>query len=167
MQRKGFSLAEIVVAMLILVMLLFSFGYLIFLSSVRTRATSHSETAVAIAENVMEKIKGLDWSSIAKGGTYDGRTSDTPLNAGADNQYPPSPYPEKKVDNSYKSNISGATVSHITDYYCVVRSFYDPEFPTTEDLLFLVVEVYWRETSGAGGSYQKSISLTSEIMKKE
>jgi prepilin-type N-terminal cleavage/methylation domain-containing protein len=167
--RRGFTLIEIVVAMMILLLLLFSFGYLIFLSSIRARASANRDTAVTVAKNVMEKIKNLDWNSVAKERTFDGlqKPPDTPVRAGTDTQYPPSPYPTTDVDNKYKSAPSGNEVSHITTYHCVVKSFYDPEFPTSQDLLYLVVDVYWKESGGGGGFYQKSISLTSAILKKD
>ncbi len=163
--KKGFTLAEIVVAMLILISLLFSFGYLLFLSSVRTRAVSSRNTAQTLAESQITRIENLPWSSIEKIQTFDGFHNEAPVNAGQPYQFPPSPYPSTVVNNKYTNVSTNKDISHTTEYFFIVSSFYDPEFPATEDLLNVAVDVYWYE-----GYQQRKLNrlkLTTEIFNRQ
>jgi len=161
--RRGFSLAEIVVAMIILVLLLFSFGYLLFLSSVRTRAISSKTTAQTLAESLITRIENLQWCSIEKSCLFDGLKGTEPVNTGLPDQFPPSPYPSTIVNNNYYSNDKD--ISHSTEYFFIVSSCYDPEFPATENLLCVAVNVYWYE--GAQAGKLNRLTLTTEIFNSQ
>lgn len=161
--RKGFSLAEIVVAMLILVLLLFSFGYLLFLSSVRTRAISSKTTAQTLAESLITRIESLQWSTIEKRCCFNGLLGEQPVNDGQPHQFPPSPYPRTVVNNNYYNN--DVDISNKTEYFFAVSSCYDPGFPTTEDLLCVSVNVYWYE--GTQTRKLNRLTLTTEIFNRQ
>lgn len=161
--KKGFSLAEIVVAMLILVLLLFSFGYLLFLSSVRTRAISSKTTAQTLAEDLITRIESLQWNSIEKRCLFDGLNGEKPIKMGQPDQFPPSPYPHTTINNNYYNN--DVDISHDTEYFFTVSSCYDPEFPTTENLLYVAVNVYWFE--GSQGRKLNRLTLTTEIFNNQ
>ncbi|MGV8124680.1 MAG: prepilin-type N-terminal cleavage/methylation domain-containing protein [Candidatus Xenobiia bacterium LiM19] len=161
--RKGFSLAEIVVAMLILVLLLFSFGYLLFLSSVRTRAISSKTTAQILAENLITRIENLQWDTIEKRCCFNGLQGEKPVHDGQPDQFPPSPYPRTVVNNNYYNN--DVDISHKTEYFFTVSSFYDPEIPATEDLLCVAINVYWYEESR--GRKLNRLTLTTEIFNRQ
>jgi Tfp pilus assembly protein PilV len=166
---RGFTLIEVVVSLCILILLLFSFGYLIFLSSVKMRSSAHHSTAVNLAENMMERIRALKWNEVEKEVTYNGLASPSqpPVNAGAANQFPPTPYPQTSYVNYYTSSSSGAQVSHVTSYSFIVRTYYDPDYPTSQDLLYVAIDVCWKESSGSGGSFTRKVSLVSELINNE
>jgi Tfp pilus assembly protein PilV len=168
-RSEGFTLIEVVVSLCILILLLFSFGYLIFLSSVNIRSSAHHSTAVNLAENMMERIRALKWADVEKGVTYDGLKEPpaSSANTGASNQFPPTPYPRASYVNYYTSSTSRAQVSHETNYSFIVRTYYDPDYPATQDLLFVIIDVYWRESSSAGGSFMRKVSLSSELINSE
>lgn len=163
--RGGFSILEVMIAMMLLALILFSLGLLIPISQVRVRNTANHDMAFTLAENIMEKIRGLPWENIEKNRVFRGYIPDPAVTDGMGTQiYPPEPYPSLMYD--FRSGDTAlVTTTRSVPYVCTVKSIYDSHFGT-EDLLDVTVQVNWTEPTGSGGSAEKSVSLSSRICRR-
>jgi len=165
---RAFTLLEIIIAMLLLMLLLFSVGQVILTSQVRMKSSSRQNIGMTVADGMIESIRGMKWEDMDRVSTYDGTRNppDPPRLAGTSRQYPPSPYPVKQAADLVPVAESGEVVASRSDYAITVRSFYDPAYPGCEDLLTVVVEVQWSEGSGSGASRSRSVKLVSEVFRR-
>jgi len=165
---RAFTLLEVIIAMLLLMLLLFSVGQVVLTSQVRMKNSSRQNAAMTIAEGVIESIRGMSWNDVDKVSTYDGTKSppDSPKQAGTPRQYPPAPYPVSEMTDLIPVAESGEVVKSLSSYGIIVRTLYDPAYPGCDDLLSVTVEVHWREGSGSGASGERSVTLASGIFRR-
>ncbi|MDQ7823091.1 MAG: hypothetical protein RDV48_09885 [Candidatus Eremiobacteraeota bacterium] len=171
--KKGISLLEIIIAMGILAFMIFSIGVLIPLSQTRSFNYSNRETALSLAENMLEKIKALNFSDIVNDATYDGELGMDPANKGTYYQYPPAPYPSTSVDIYYPGPQSSGVLCHTIRYYLKVNSCFDTDANgiPLETLKKVTVKVTWNQPAFSGGSeggklQNRSITLSSKVLER-
>ncbi len=162
--ERGFSLLELIIAFILLILLFLSIGTLIPYSQLWMRNTASKDIATTMAESMIESIRVLDWNDVDKSGkTYSGVAAvPTSLFHG---KFPPSPYPQKKVRNDSPSLQGDITIEGEKKYCFIVRTFYDPG-TAQGNIIKVVVGVYWdvvnnREDTG------KKVILTSKLFHKE
>jgi len=180
----GFSLIEVVVATILVMLVVFSLGVLIPLSQVRSRNISHQDVAVMLAESMIEKIRVLGWDHIAPADKtigawklYDGRNGPSGdahemING---SRFPPEPYPKMSYELMAGEVSPGSAVKtdvkHYMDYFYRVRTeSYAVPYPdsstakyASKSMLKVTVAVYWSESTGEGGSHEKCFSISSSI----
>jgi prepilin-type N-terminal cleavage/methylation domain-containing protein len=168
---KGFTLLEVTVALLILAFILFSLGVLIPLSQVRIRNTSHKDRALMIAEDMIGITRALNWDHIIVPAQYSGTPPFTPpfLDGGGHQIFPPLPYPS--IECSFDTaDQAGKINTHTIAYTIDVKTeeVPDPDNATVmaNDLKKVIITVKWRESTGAGGSALKEITLSSTIYRR-
>jgi prepilin-type N-terminal cleavage/methylation domain-containing protein len=169
--KKGFTLIEITVALLILAFILFSLGVLIPLSQVRIRNTAHRDMALALAEDVIGKIRALNWEDIPfqefiadKGDAFIMKPPVIGVQI-----FPPEPYPSKECSFDSTDQGGGVTTHTVTYLYRVtVEPANDPDAPAVlaEDLKKVTVVISWEESSGSGGSEHKKVTLQSTLYRR-
>lgn len=160
--QAGFSLIELIVAILLFILLLCFIGILIPYSQISVRSTSHRDTAVILGQNVINSIRALPRGSISEGMECNGFTD----NGATERAYPPSPYPSVEVYSQYPDPGTLSDVQHRTGYVFVVRSQYDPPVSSNTSLFKVSVDVYWKEFQG-GASVEKKITLSSKCVKRD
>lgn len=157
----GFTMIEIIIATLILLLLLFTIGILIPVLQMRMRKISHHYTAVTLGENVIERIRSLPRADIPADATY--VAPSPPLHQGMSNQYPPSPYPGVSLSFDYTEAETGAGMKHMMQYFFVVRSESDERYPAVSDLKKITVDVYWPYPPGTNDPAQQVTRISSVI----
>jgi len=189
--RYGFSLIEVVVATILVMLAVFSLGVLIPLTQVRSRNISHQDVAIVLAESMIEKIRVLGWDhilpedkSVGMFKVFDGRYIIAPASYNPEDHkpaelngstFPPSPYPRTSYDLmagelSKGSHIDTGVKHHIDYYYRVTTVSYEmPDLTpsivtsTSQNMLRITVAVYWTESTGAGGSRERCFTISSSI----
>jgi len=180
-RNGGFSLIEVVVATILVMLVVFSLGVLIPLSQVRSRNISHQDVAVMLAESMIEKIRVLGWDRIAPvdktvgvSKEFDGKKGDDPVMING-SRFPPLPYPKMSYELMAGEVSPGSAVKtdvkHYMDYFYRVRTqSYAVPYPdsstatyTSKSMLKVTVAVYWSESTGEGGSHEKCFSISSSI----
>jgi type II secretory pathway pseudopilin PulG len=165
----GFTMLEMIIAMVLLILLAFSICTLVALSQVRMCNTVNRDVAMLYAESILERARVLAWNDLEAGADadFDGYANkeapQQPLNAGTMSQYPPSPYPRKMAGTVYPVASTGALVSHDVLYYFFVTA---RKSSINSNLIKLAVAVYWEEPLGGGGSRLNSRTIVSTIAKK-
>jgi len=162
--ERGFSLLELIIAFVLLVLLFLSIGTLIPYSQMSMRTTASKDVATTMAESMIESIRVLDWDDVDKSGkTYSGLTASpfSPFHG----KFPPPPFPQKKVRNDSPSLQGDITIEGEKNYFFIVRSFYDPG-TSQSNIIKVVVGVYWDVTNNREDTGKKVI-LTSKLFHKE
>ncbi len=187
----GFTLIEMVVATILVMLAIFSLGVLIPLTQVRSRNTSHQDVAAVLAESMIEKIRVIPWSKIppddkstGKFSRFDGTRLDQPQNnpitindltSPYPLSYPPSPYPkisyELMAGEISQSDARTTGVKHYIDYYFKVTTLSyaipppNPAAPPaiTSNMLKVTVGVYWNESTGEGITHERCFAISSNI----
>jgi type II secretory pathway pseudopilin PulG len=167
-ELRGFTLIEMIVAFILLVLLLFSLGVLIPLSQVRIKSTTHRDIALTLADNMIERMRSISFDNVKKS-LYSGENVpfDPPANQGTPEQFPPLPYPSISILRSYPSSETLEIVIHKVDYFFSVRAEADNGNP---DLTIVNVHVMWCEAGRdlkAGKSTNASINLSSKISRTQ
>ncbi|MGV8121326.1 MAG: hypothetical protein AB2L14_16315 [Candidatus Xenobiia bacterium LiM19] len=192
-KRCGFSLIEVVVATIIVMLAIFSLGVLIPLTQVRSRDISHQDVAIVLAESMIEKIRVLDWAyifpenkSVGNSRVFDGRYLIAPNSYKPEDNmpakinpstplFPPPPYPRTSYELmagelSKGSHNETDVKRHIDYYYRVTTVAYEiPPLtsstvsPSPQNMLRITVAVYWTESTGVGGSRERCFTISSSI----
>lgn len=190
-KRCGFSLIEVVVATILVMLAIFSLGVLIPLTQVRSRDISHQDVAIVLAESMIEKIRVLDWDhifpenkSVGNSKVFDGRYLIAPGYYKPEDHlpaeikgstFPPPPYPKTSYELMAGEVSKGSTdktdVKHHIDYYYRVTtvSYEIPPLttstvsPSPQNMLRITVAVYWTESTGVGGSRERCFTISSSI----
>lgn len=172
--KKGFTLIEMIITLLLLVLLLFSLGILIPLSQIRMKNTSHQDIAVILAENIMSDIHCLTWNNISKNATFDSNkpVADPAIIENGIRIFPPEPYPimhYQIYSGEYSQGKGTSYPIHEVNYKYVIKTLYDttPAGVEIEDLLKISVSIYWDESRGHGGTRKdRFINLTSKLLRR-
>jgi type II secretory pathway pseudopilin PulG len=161
-RAKGFTLLEIIVAFILLLMLLFSLGVLIPLAQVRVKNTANRDVAMTLADNMLERIRAIKFDEV-RAALYEGDkiSPDPAANDGVNSpdRYPPLPYPTTTTYQSYPSAETMRIMAHQVDYFFNVDVKLDNNNP---DLKTVSVSVIWRE---AGRSDKAGIKVSTKIFR--
>lgn len=160
---RGFTLAEMVVSMVLLLLIIFSLGLLIPYSKVRMHSTIDRDMAYMLADNMIERIRVLSFDDINVNDRFDGGAPD---NEGTYYQYPPTPYPRTVAIVRYPSPLRNDVVSHEMEYRFIVNASYEESEEKTPYLKRVTVEVRWTESSTPAGSGERKAVLSSRIFKR-
>lgn len=152
----GFTLLEMIVAMILLMLILFSIGVLIPYSQVRMKKTTHKDIAVLLAENMFENVRTIRFEDVRCDKQYDGNFSSPtpPFQDGSGRQiFPPVPYPSEEYQYFVEGNIHRIKYS-----YFVTAS----DVGTSGNSKKVSISVYWSEGSRdqATGSMEDMKSIT-------
>ncbi|MDQ7823536.1 MAG: hypothetical protein RDV48_12125 [Candidatus Eremiobacteraeota bacterium] len=166
---KGLSLIELIIAMVLLLLILFSVGILIPYSQVRMRNSAYRDSATTLAENLMERIRTTRSTNIPSTAvTYDGLAfpspTPSPVTVGGVQVFPPTPYPRTTYQDFSGAQVKpGGPTQELrssVEFIYVVRS--DPVSYTP--LTLIDISVYWDETSGASGGHRRKNHITVSSM---
>jgi hypothetical protein len=161
------------IALGIFAIVIFSVGVLIPLSQVRSFNSTNRETALTVADNLMERIRALNFEDVVVDSTYDGGMGIEPANKGTYYQYPPKPYPSTSIEIFYPGPQSSAVLSHRVQYFFNVTASYDvdEDGQPIKSLKKVIIVVTWNQsvTSGqtSGGNRQNcAVTLSSKILER-
>ncbi len=165
----GFSLLEVIIAMSLFVLVVFSIGTLIPYSQMKLQSTSRRDVAIILAESMLEKIKSLPWDKVDMTKDYDGTASTPgePLDKGTLTQYPPVPYPVKVVQTLYPDSTTRQILTRETIYAFLVRAELDRDISGNpiDSLATVTVRVSWEEAAG-GVTRQRDLVMRTKIFKR-
>jgi prepilin-type N-terminal cleavage/methylation domain-containing protein len=178
-RHNGFSLMEVMIAMLVLLLVLGSFGVLLPLSQIGMKNTATKDVAYTLAENMIENIRALDCEKIKVPARFSSSPF-APLSTGElsdpvtylDGQYPPLPYPCKEYEfqsgNIVAPDGSIRIPRKLVNFYYRVTTENEMEGGVPIDgFISLTVEVFWTEArAGRAGNNQQMITVTSKIMRR-
>ncbi len=133
---RGFTLIEMIISMLLLMLILFSIGVLIPYSQVRMKKTANRDVAVLLAENMIENIRAMYFDNITSS-TYDG-IEGTPasIDVGGSQMFPPLPYPREDYGYLVEGNVHQVTYTYVV---------YAHAAGSPENYKEVSVSVYWSE----------------------
>jgi prepilin-type N-terminal cleavage/methylation domain-containing protein len=170
-RARGFSLLEVTIALLLLSLVLFSLAVLIPMSQVRLRNTAHQEMAVTLAEDMLGKIRALNWSDIPAvttlpaGKTVSNGESGDPAHTYGAVSFPPPPYPSQTYSfDSRENTASSNDTKHTVIYYYAVTA--EKTSDSNPDLVIITVSITWKEAQGSGGSLERHVTLTTMVYRK-
>lgn len=144
--NSGLSLAELVIALALVA--------IIFVSLVQVLITGHFAitqgneivTASNLAEEFLERCRGLSYTDLPDSGNFDGKKGDMPNSSFP--KFPPLPYPEKKFTD--------------TTYYFTAEIY---DLPSTDSSMKRIdITVKWNSSTpfnyGGKGKTDKTRSIT-------
>ncbi|MDQ7824871.1 MAG: hypothetical protein RDV48_18880 [Candidatus Eremiobacteraeota bacterium] len=161
----GFTLVEVIIALLLFLLIISYFLLLIPLSQVRIKNSTHQDVALTLAEDILEKVRVMKWSDIDKNSTYDGTTFNNHTPDPATQQYAGAAfYPPVPPYRLYTYRMMSSDKPHSVDYQFNVDTRYEPG---STELIKVTVKVFWQESTGNRGSLQiKQCMLSSKICKR-
>lgn len=156
---------EVMIALGILSFVIFSIGVLIPLSQVRVQSGTDRDVAYTLADNMIESVRALGFDDIMENRTYSGTMP--AANPGTYYQYPPRPYPSVTVTNYYPGQRN-TVISHDVQYSYSVRADFarNKSGDIIPNLKTLVVTVSWHQADWAGKGNERSITISSRIIKR-
>jgi prepilin-type N-terminal cleavage/methylation domain-containing protein len=167
--KQGFSLLEVIIAMALFVLIVFSIGTLIPYSQMRVQSTSRKDVAFTLAESILEKTKSLPWDSLDYTMDFDGTASSPPdpRGKGTLTQYPPSPYPSKTVQTLYPDPVTRQILTREVVYLFHVTTEYDKDSGGNliDNLATVTIKVQWEETNG-GATRQREVELRTKVCRR-
>jgi len=177
MENRGLTFLEVIIAMGIFSFVIFSIAVLIPLSQINTFRNTNKTTALTLADNMMEKIRALNYDDIEvnvdyKGsGLLDHEPSTPACNEDTYYQFPPPPYPSTKVDIYYPGKGSSEVLCHSVVFTYDVFACYDKDENNMkiENLKKVTIIIKWLEPGRVSQSRKDekiSITLSSKILKR-
>ncbi|MHC9539008.1 MAG: prepilin-type N-terminal cleavage/methylation domain-containing protein [Vulcanimicrobiota bacterium] len=155
---RGFTLLEMIISMILLMLILFSIGILIPYSQVRMNKTAHRDIAVLLAENMIENIRTLYYDNVMTG-TFNGVEGDSAIDCNGSQAFPPLPYPREEYQYLVEGNPHRIVYSYI-----VTASEINPDNKKVS------VSVYWMEDVSKANpdpaEMMKSITLNGGIYRR-
>ncbi|MGV8122237.1 MAG: hypothetical protein AB2L14_20945 [Candidatus Xenobiia bacterium LiM19] len=154
---RGFTMLEMIISMILLMLILFSIGILIPYSQVRMNKTAHRDIAVLLAANMIENIRTLYYDNVMTG-TYNGVEGASSIHNGSQ-AFPPLPYPGEEYQYLVEGNPHRIVYS-----YVVTASEINPDNKKVS------VSVYWVEDVSKANpdstEMMKSITLNGGIYRR-
>jgi len=176
MRKRGITFLELIIAMGIFTFVVFSVGILIPFAQINSFRNTNRTTALTLADNMMEKIRALNYDDIEINVHYNGSTtgSDSPVkpaNEGTYYQYPPLPYPSSTVEISYPGQGGGDVLCHSVVFAYDVFACYDRDETGVdiESLKKVTITVKWLEPGRSSHSREEeksSVTLSSKVLKR-
>lgn len=170
MGKRGISFIELIIAIGILTIVIFSVGILIPLSQVYSFKNTNRATALTLANNIMEKIRALNFQDIDTYNVYYG-SHDPPIpayNEGTYYRFPPRPYPSTTVEIYYPGPKSTSILCHSVIYSFNISASFDrnKDGNEIEGLKKVDITVIWNEPGKLTEGSQSSVKLSSKIIKR-
>ncbi len=170
MKKRGISFIEVIIAIGIFTFIIFSVGILIPLAQVYSFQNTNRATALTLANNMMEKIRALNFQDVDTDTTYYG-SYDPPVSAYNDGtyyRYPPRPYPSTTVDIYYPGPKSTSVLCHTVVYRFDVSASFDryKNGDVIDGLKKVDIKVTWEEPGKLTGNAKSSVVLSSKIIKR-
>lgn len=154
---RGFTLLEMIISMILLMLILFSIGILIPYSQMRMNKTTHRDIALLLAENMIESIRTLYYDNIIIG-TFNGIEGAPSITNGTQ-AFPPLPYPMEE----YQYLVEGKP-------HRIVYSYIVSAGEINLNNKKVSVSVYWMEevskASPDTAEMMKSITLNGGIYRR-
>jgi len=176
MSSRGITFLELIIAMGIFTFVVFSVGILIPLSQVNSFRNTNRTTALTLADNMMEKIRAINYDDIEinvhyKGSTTGSESPTRPANEGTYYQYPPLPYPSSTVEICYPGQGGGDVISHSVVFEYNVFACYDRDENgiDIESLKKITIDVKWLEPGRMSTSREEeksNVTLSSKVLKR-
>lgn len=155
---RGFTLLEMIISMILLMLILFSIGILIPYSQMRMNKTAHRDIAVLLAENMIENIRTLYYDNVVTG-TFNGIEGDSAIDCSGSQAFPPLPYPREEYQYVVEGNPHKIVYSYI-----VTANTINPNNKIVS------VSVYWREDVSRANpdttEMMKSITLNGGVYRR-
>ncbi|MHC9537895.1 MAG: hypothetical protein AB9903_00095 [Vulcanimicrobiota bacterium] len=177
MKNRGLTFLEVIIAMGIFSFIIFSIGVLIPLAQVNTFRNTNQTTAFTLADNMMEKIRALNYDDIEINADYKGsglldQESPTPAcNEDTYYQFPPRPYPGTTVEIYYPGKGNNEVLCHSVVFTYDIFACYDKDENgiNIENLKKVTIIVKWLEPGRISHSRKEeksSVTLSSKILKR-